>query len=248
VYTYEQSTYGDRIADIYDGMHSAWEPTSTVNTLAELAAGGRILELGVGTGRVALPLARKGSEVTGVDVSVPMLNKLKEKDPEGTVRVVQGDFVDISVEGQFKVIFMINSLLQLSGVDTQQQCLRNIRAHLAPDGVFVMEEANPLFYSTSGLQVLHMASDELHLLASQYDPEQQHYFAQHVIVRDGTTRLNPMALRLTSTHELDLMAQLAGMRLSERWGDWSRSVPFRADSRSHISFYLPVEPSEARNH
>ncbi|MCG8920719.1 class I SAM-dependent methyltransferase [Actinokineospora sp. PR83] len=238
---YQQSTYGDRIADIYDRVHSNWTPDDTVDTVVELADGGPVLELGVGTGRVALPLAERGVKVTGVDISEPMLAQLRAKDPDGRVETVLGDFIDLPVTGRFKVVLVVNSLLQLAGADTQQQCLRNVAKHLAPDGVLVLEEANPAVFIRPGLEILRMTSDELHLLAAQYDPVHQHYFAQHVIMRDGETRLNPMALRLTSTCELDLMCELAGMRLAERWGDWARSRPFLAESRSHISLYRPVQ-------
>lgn len=238
---YQQSTYGDRIADSYDRMHSNWSPEDTVNTVAELADGGPVLELGVGTGRVALPLARRGVKVTGVDVSEPMLAQLREKDPDGLVETVLGDFIDMPVHGRFKVVLVVNSLLQLSGADTQQLCLRNIAEHLAPDGVLVLEEANPAVFIRPGLEVLRITADELHLLAAQYDPVHQHYFAQHVIMRDGQTRLHPMALRLTSTCELDLMCEIAGLRLAGRWGDWARTRPFLAQDRSHISLYRPVE-------
>jgi SAM-dependent methyltransferase len=238
---YQQATYGDSIADIYDTMHGAWEPTATVDTVAALADGGPVLELGVGTGRVALPLARKGLKVTGVDVSPAMLARLKEKDTDGTITAVEGDFATLPVEGTFKVIFVVNSLLQLSDPEDQLRCLKKVREHLAPDGVFVMEEANPEVFTGGGLQVFRITADELHLLASQYDAVHQHYIGHHVIMKNGATRLNPMSFRLTSPSELDLMARLAGMRLSERWGEWSRTFPYLATSRSHISFYKPDE-------
>ncbi|OLR91912.1 class I SAM-dependent methyltransferase [Actinokineospora bangkokensis] len=234
---YRQSTYGDRLADIYDQVHHAWTPVDTVETVAALADGGPVLELGVGTGRVALPLARAGVKVTGVDVSEPMLAQLREKDPEGLVQTVLGDFIDMPVDGTFKVVLIVNSLLQLAGADTQRLCLQRVAEHLTPDGVLVLEEANPAVFTNPGLEVLRMTSDELHLLAQQYDPVHQHYFAQHVIIRGGEARLNPMTLRLTSTCELDLMCESAGLVLAERWGDWARSRPYLADSRSHVSFY-----------
>jgi SAM-dependent methyltransferase len=237
---YQQSTYGDCIADIYDQMHSLWEPTATVTTVAELANGGDVLELGVGTGRVALPLARTGLRVAGVDISDAMLDKLREKDPDGTVEALQGDFTKLPVDGPFQVVFVVNSLLQLANPTDQLECLRQVRDRLAPDGVFAMEEANPAVFSGGGLEVFHLATDQLHLLASQYDPIQQHYRAQHVIMVDGGVRLNPISLRLTSTHEFDLMAQLAGMKLLERWGNWERTSPYLPDSRAHISLYGPA--------
>lgn len=235
---YEQATYGDRIAGIYDTLHGAWEPTATVNTVAELAGpGGRVLELGVGTGRVALPLARKGLSVTGVDVSEGMLERLREKDPDHLVTAVRGDFVDLPVEGEFDVVFVVNSLLQLTGVDTQARCIKRVAEHMAPGGVFVMEEANPSVYARNGVEVMRMSVDELHLLATQYDSVHQHYLAQHVVISGGRADLHPMSLRLTSTAEFDLMASAAGLRLDERWGDWGRSTHYLKDSRSHISFY-----------
>lgn len=241
MYQYERNTYGDRIADVYDDLHHAWDPTPAVDTIAELAGDGPVLELGVGTGRVALPLAAKGIAVTGVDISAAMLDRLSSKDPTGAVRPVLGDFVDVPVDGRFRVVFVVNSLLQLPGADVQQLCLRNIREHLTPDGVFIMEEANPAVFARSGVEVLRMTAGELHLLAAQYDPVHQHYFAHHVIMRDGRADLHPMSLRLTSTHEFDVMAELAGLRLTGRWGDWGRSTPFVATSRAHISCYRPAE-------
>jgi ubiquinone/menaquinone biosynthesis C-methylase UbiE len=237
---YRQATYGDCIADIYDQMHSLWEPTATVKTVEELADGGDVLELGVGTGRVALPLADKGIRVVGVDISEGMLDQLRAKDPQGTVEAVHGDFTNLPVDGAFKVIFVVNSLLQLSDPADQLACLHQVREHLEPGGVFAMEEANPAVFSGGGLEVFHIATDQLHLLASAYDPLQQHYRAQHAILMNGTVRLNPIALRLTSTHEFDLMAQLAGLKLLERWGNWERTSPYLADSRAHISFYGPA--------
>jgi SAM-dependent methyltransferase len=236
---YQQATYGDCIADIYDQMHSVWEPTPTVNTVAELARGGDVLELGVGTGRVALPLARTGLRVVGVDISTGMLDRLRDKDPDGIVEAVHGDFTDLPVDGTFQVVFVVNSLLQLADPGDQLRCLRQVRQHLAPDGVFVMEEANPAVFSNGGLEIFHLATDQLHLLASAYDPIQQHYRAQHIIMMDGTIRLNPISLRLTTTFEFDLMAELAGLKLLERWGNWERTTPYLANSRAHISFYGP---------
>jgi SAM-dependent methyltransferase len=237
---YQQSTYGDCIADIYDQMHSAWEPTATVKTVTELARGGSVLELGVGTGRVALPLARTGLRVVGVDISEAMLDKLREKDPDRTVEAVHGDFTDLPLTERFQVVFVVNSLLQLADPGDQLSCLRQIRDRLEPDGILAMEEANPAVFTRGGLELFHMSSDQLHLLASSYDPLTQHYRAQHVIMVDGSVRLNPISLRLTSTHEFDLMAQLAGLRLVERWGNWERTSPYLVDSRAHISFYTPA--------
>lgn len=237
---YQQSTYGDAIADIYDQMHGAWEPTATVDTVAELAAGGQVLELGVGTGRVALPLADRGVKVTGVDVSSAMLARLREKDSTGLVTTVEANFADLDLDQRFKVVFVVNSLLQLNSVEEQLRCLRKVREHLEPDGVLVMEEANPVVFTSGGLQVFRITADELHLLAAQYDPVHQHYMGQHVIMRNGTTRLNPMVLRLTTPAEFDLMARMSDLRLRERWGDWSRTQPYLANSRSHVSVYDAV--------
>jgi SAM-dependent methyltransferase len=237
---YQQATYGDCIADIYDRMHSLWEPAATVRTVAELAGGGDVLELGVGTGRVALPLARTGLRVVGVDISTGMLDKLREKDPDGTVEAVLGDFTNLPVEGPFQVVFVVNSLLQLADPADQLACLRQVRQHLAPDGFLAMEEANPAVFTNGGVEIFHLASDQLHLLASTYDPVQQHYRAQHVIMMDGTVRLNPISLRLTTTFEFDLMAELAGLKLVERWGNWERTSPYLPTSRAHISIYTPI--------
>ncbi|WP_283134509.1 class I SAM-dependent methyltransferase [Rhizohabitans arisaemae] len=237
---YEKSTYGERIADMYDWMHSAWEPRETIDAVEGLAMGGAVLELGVGTGRVALPLAKAGLKVTGVDVSPAMLARLREKDPGGLVEAVRGDFSELPVQGRFSVVFAVNSLLQLSDPGDQLRCLIKVREHLEPGGVLAIEEANPAVFTGGGLQVAHISTDELHLVASEYDPVGQHYRAQHVILRNDGVRLNPVALRLTSPAEFDLMANQAGLRLRERWGNWARTAPYVADSRAHISFYEPI--------
>lgn len=237
---YEKATYGERIADMYDWMHSAWEPRETIAAVAEFAKGGAVLELGVGTGRVALPLARTGLKVTGIDISPAMLGRLRQKDPDGLVQTVQGDFAELPVEGRFSVVFAVNSLLQLSDPADQMRCLARIREVLEPDGVLIIEEANPAVFTGGGLQIAHLTADELHLIAYEYDPVGQHYRAQHVVIRNDGVRLNPVALRLTTPAEFDLMAEKAGMRLRERWGNWSRTIPYLAGSRAHVSFYEPV--------
>lgn len=237
LHDYPKTTYGDTIADIYDLLHAGWDPTATVETLADLAGGGRALELGVGTGRLALPLAAAGTPVTGIDVSPAMLARLREKDPDGTVEAIEGDFADFTAKGEFAVAFAVNSLLQLTSLEEQRACLRRVREHLAPGGVLVLEEANPAAFTGGGLQVMNIGPDRLQLLASQYDPMTQQYRAQQVILRDGESRLSPVALRLTTPTELDLMAELCGMRLRERWADWRRTTPYTLESRQHVSFY-----------
>ncbi len=208
------ATYGDRIADLYDEWHEGIGDTDqTVEFLAALADGGPVLELGVGTGRVALPLAARGIEVVGIEGSEAMAAKLKEKEGGEAVRVFVGDFADTAVEGTFRVIFAaFNTFL----LPTQE-------AGAQGDGV----------------KVLGMGLDHVLLLASRYDPTSQQQEMQYILIREEGVRLVPMLTRLSSPSELDFMARVAGLRVRERWGGWRRE-PFVRSSMRHVSVYERV--------
>jgi SAM-dependent methyltransferase len=238
---YGPSTYGDRIAEFYDAwFHPPTDTQAAVDFLADLAMSGPALELAIGTGRIALPLAAKGVEVHGIDASEAMVAKLREK-PGGTdVPVTMGDFADVGVEGRFRLIFLVfNTLWALLTQEDQVRCVRNVAEHLTDDGVFVVEAFIPdpaRFDRDQRFQTRKVETDRVFLDASTHDAEHQRVSAQIVVLEDGGgIRMFPVEIRYVWPSELDLMAQLAGLRLRERWGGWNRE-PF-AHAVWHVSVY-----------
>jgi SAM-dependent methyltransferase len=237
---YSEETYGERIAGIYDQWYASFEEAA-VTTLSQLAGSGRALELGIGTGRLALPLRANGVAIEGIDASPAMVAKLREKAGGGEIPVTLGNFADVAVDGRFALIFVaFNTFFALLTQAEQVRCFQNVAAHLEEGGVFVMEAFVPdLARYSSGRQTLRtirVAEDEVHLDATLLDPVNQQVASQHVVLSEQGTRLYPVRLRYAWPAELDLMAWLAGMRLRERWGDWAQRV-FTADSGRHVSVY-----------
>ncbi|MBI2856317.1 MAG: class I SAM-dependent methyltransferase [Chloroflexi bacterium] len=238
---YDASTYGERIADIYDELHQGLaDVQATVDALADLAQGGRALELGIGTGRIALPLAERGVEVHGIDASPAMVARLREKEGGAQIPVAMGDFVDVAVEGDFSLIFVaFNTFFGLLSQEDQVRCFRNVAHHVSGDGVFVIEAFVPdvtRFVRGQNITAPLLEMDRVLLDVSRHDPVTQRVVAQHLLIMESGTRLYPVQLRYAWPSELDLMSQLAGMRLRERWGSWRRE-PFTAASTNHVSVY-----------
>ena len=239
---YTASTYGDRIAERYDHMHPDGPATrAAVDVLAGLAAGGRALELGIGTGRVALPLAAR-VEVHGIDASRAMVAKLRAKPGGAAIPVTIGDFAAFRVEGRFDLVFVVfNTFFGLVTQEAQVQCFRNVASHLDPRGVFLIEAFVPdpgRFTRGQSLSVNQIQADQVELDVARHDPLTQRVHSQHLIFTESGSRLHPVQLRYAWPSELDLMARLAGLRLRERWSDWT-GAPFTAASSSHISLYEP---------
>ncbi len=236
---YKADTYGERIADIYDEWYHAYDEAA-VDTLGELARGGRALELGIGTGRIALPLQQKGIPVHGIDASPAMLARLRAKPDGADLPVTIGNFVDVAVEGQFTLIYVLfNTFYALLTQEEQIRCFENVAGHLSPDGVFVIEAFVPDLTRFSGRQATRTVSinnEEVRLDATLHDPIAQQLTSQHIVLTEQGVRLYPAKLRYAWPSELDLMARLAGLRLRERWGSWTRAA-FAADSGKHISVY-----------
>lgn len=236
---YNESTYGDRIAGIYDQLHSRFDEAS-IETLSELAQGGPALELGSGTGRIPLPLQRKGIEVHGIDAPRAMIEKLRAKPGGEDIPVTLGNFGEVDVEGQFSLIFVVfNTFFALLTQDDQIQCLKNVAQHLGPEGVFLMAVFVPdmtRFTDHQTFRVVAMDENQVRLEASQHDPANQQVTSRHVHLSEEGVQLYPVKLRYAWPSELDLMARLAGLELKHRWGDWDRS-PLSADSGRHISVY-----------
>jgi SAM-dependent methyltransferase len=239
---YTASTYGDRIADVYDTFHTA-DAEHAAETLAGLARGGPVLELGIGTGRVALPLAARGVEVYGVDASAAMVSRLREKPGGEAIPVTMGDFADVAVEGRYSVVFIaFNTLFALLTQEDQVRCFANVASRLAEEGVFVIEAFVPDLTRYGGGQrvdVLGIDSESVRLDAARLDAAEQRVEATHVILTHGDVRLYPVRLRYAWPAELDLMARIAGLRLRRRWGDWDQR-PFDAESTKHVSVYASM--------
>ena len=243
---YEPSTYGDRISPIYDELYEGkFDTEGAVTFLTKLADEGPALELGVGTGRVAIPLAEQGIEVRGIDASQAMVQRMRSKPGGDRVAVTIRDFVDADVEGSFPLVYVVfNTLFALLTQDDQARCFGSVAERLAPDGVFVVEAFVPDLSRFDRYQQRveagDLSLDRVHLEVSRHDPVNQRIDGQHMVITDGGTSLYPVHLRYAWPSELDLMARLAGLRLRERWGSWRRD-PFNGSSERHISVYGRAE-------
>lgn len=239
---YDSATYGDRIASHYDEFIpiSLEQTQAAVETLAALANGGPVLELGIGTGRIALPLAVKGLAVQGIDASPGMIGELQQKPGGDAIPVTLGDFGEVAVEGKFRLIFVVfNTFFALLTQEAQVRCFANVAAHLEPGGVFVIEAFVPdpsRYIRNQNVVVTTIGLDHVRLAVSLHDPLSQRVNSQHVAIGSDGTHCYPVQLRYAWPSELDLMARLAGLRLMERWSTWQRS-PFSASDSSHISLY-----------
>jgi SAM-dependent methyltransferase len=238
---YEAGTYGERIADVYDAIYEGrWDTDGAVELLAGLAGAGPVLELGIGTGRLALPLAERGIEVHGIDVSEQMVAKLREKPGGETISVLIGDFADVGIDGPFTLVYVaVNTFFGLLSQEAQVRCFGNVAARLKPGGAFAIEAfvPDPARYTRGGnLECLRVETEDVTLVATRHDPANQTLISQYVVLTEGGIRLYPAKLRYAWPSELDLMAQLAGLRLRERWASWQRA-PFTASSTGHVSIY-----------
>jgi SAM-dependent methyltransferase len=238
---YGAKTYGDWIAEDYDHLHvGRLDTDACVELLAGLAGEGPVLELGVGTGRVALPLAARGLQVHGIDVSEAMVERLRAKPGGETVRVTLGDFAEVPVTGTFRLVFVVfNTLFALPSQDDQVRCFARVAERLGDGGAFVVEAFVPdpaRLAQRQELTVDDIGLDHAGLTATHRDPIAQRIDSQYVVLTAGGVRLYPVSIRYTWPSELDLMARLAGLRLRERWAGWRRE-PFGADSTTHVSVY-----------
>jgi SAM-dependent methyltransferase len=239
---YGPETYGEQVADLYDDWFGDHPDTqAAVERLAELAGPGPVLELGVGTGRLALPLAERGLEVHGIDASPAMLNRLRAKPGGQRVHLHLGDMAEVAVEGSYALVFVAaNTLYLLPSQDQQLRCFANAATRLSTGGVFVVEVfvPDPAHYRDGQqLGVTRVTVDSVLLTAARHDPVGQRIDAQQIQFGPGAGfRLIPGVLRYAWPSELDLMARLAGLRLRERWGGWRRE-PFTATSSMHVSVY-----------
>jgi SAM-dependent methyltransferase len=231
--------FGDRWASRYDDLSQGPDPAAAVEFLAGLAPpGGRILELAIGGGRVALPLARRGFAVEGVEASQAVVDRLRDTPGGRELPVLTADMADVPNEGPFPLVYVVwNSLFNLTSQQRQVDTFRNVARVLEPGGVFVCECYVPdLAAYDRQFQTDEVREDSAGFTLTVHDRAAQRIQMQHVTVDAKGVQLLPTAHRYCWPAELDLMAQLAGLHLRERWADWDRS-PFGATSESHISVY-----------
>jgi SAM-dependent methyltransferase len=225
----------------YSATPSRQHRDAAVALLAELADEGPALELAIGTGWIALPLAARGIRVDGIDISEAMVAQLQEK-PGGTdIDVAIGNFADVPVPGSYRLIYVVaNSLFNLLTQDDQVRCFQNVATHLTDDGVFLIEAGSPDFiYRLPDHQYVHAEAievGEVRLDVGRHDPVAQLLEESHVTLSRGGVRLNPIVTRYAWPSELDLMARIAGLRLKERWDDWSRTA-YTARGSTVVSVY-----------
>ncbi len=236
---YRPETYGEKIADVYDDWYSSPDESS-ITLLSDLAQGGRVLELGIGTGRIAVPLQEKGIDVSGIDASPSMLAKLRDKPAGKDIPVTIGDFCEVPAEGRYDLIFIVfNTFFSLTTQESQLLCLENVARHLTPRGVFLIEAFVPdigRFDRGQSVRATDVDGNRVNIDVSRHDPLGQLVTSQHLVLSEKGVRLYPVTIRYTWPSELDMMARVAGMKLDDRWGDWKRGR-FSADSGKHISVY-----------
>jgi SAM-dependent methyltransferase len=238
--------FGEPVAANYDDpsdrmfQPAAIEPA--VSLLAELAGSGRALELAIGTGRIGLPLSRRGVPVHGIELSQAMLARLRSKPGGEAIDVTIGDMATTRVDGTFTVAYLVfNTINNLTSQEAQVACFRNVAGHLAPGGCFVIETSIPdLRQLPPGQDIRGSQAGPERIVSYSYDHATQQYRGHYVTFTGGTGQYRTIPFRYVWPSELDLMAQLAGLRLRDRWADWNRE-PFTSDSRSHVSVWQKPE-------
>jgi SAM-dependent methyltransferase len=214
---------------------------AAVAFLERLAGKGPALELAIGTGRIALPLAARGVRVDGVDISPAMVEQLRAKPGGDRLSVTLGDFAAVPVQGSYSLVFVVwNSFFNLQTQSDQVRCFENVAAHLADGGSFVVEAYVPTFLhrlrNDQYVDAEAIEVDEVRLDVLRHDAATQRLEESHVSLSREGVRLNPVVQRYAWPSELDLMARIAGLRLKNRWGGWGEE-PFDSGSRTHVSIY-----------
>jgi SAM-dependent methyltransferase len=239
---HDDGYFDERVAARYDESEpEMFDPAvvdPVVEFLVELAGSGRALEFGIGTGRIAVPLAQRGVRVHGIDLSTAMVARLRAKLGGEAIGVTIGDFATTTVEGTFSVAYLVfNTIMNLTTQDEQVACFQNVAAHLEPGGCFVVEVGIPeLQRLPRGETFVPFDVSPTHLGFDEYDVARQGLVSHHYSVVDGKLELNSVPFRYVWPSELDLMARLAGMTLRERWSGWKRE-PFTSESTKHVSVW-----------
>lgn len=239
---FDPTVYGaSGIADEYDDLYeNEWETDAAIERIAQLAEGGKVLELGIGTGRLAIPLVARGVEVHGVDASPAMVAKLREKPGGGSIPVAIGDFAEVDAGREFSlVVLAVNTIFALPDQEAQVACFANAARHLVPGGRFVVEAWVPdigAFRHNRLVRPRVMGGDRISIETAEIDPVEQMMRTTQAVFSTGSVRLYPANHRYAWPAELDLMAQLAGLYREVRWSDW-RGKPFTGESRAHVTVY-----------
>jgi SAM-dependent methyltransferase len=239
--TTDDGFFDDRVAATYDDPDAMSTPDAidpVVDILAGLAGDGQALEFAIGTGRIALPLAARGVPVHGIDLSRAMVARLRAKPGGDAIPVTIGDIATTRVAGTFALVYLVyNTIMNLTTQAAQVACFRNAAAHLAPGGSFVVEVMIPdLRRLPPGETLRTDHRTETAWSIDEYDVANQGLISHHVEVIDGQIQQVSIPFRYVWPAELDLMAELAGLRLRDRWADWTRA-PFTSESRSHVSIW-----------
>jgi SAM-dependent methyltransferase len=237
-----QDWFGEDVARRYDATEAEmFEPEvveRTVDVLAELAGDGAALELGIGTGRIALPLAARGVPVHGIDLSEAMVEQLRQKEGAERIGVTVGDFAQTRVEGSFSLVYLVfNTIQNLTTQDEQVACFENAAAHLEPGGCFVIEVGMPKLQQLPfGERYRLFRVERGRIGIDEFDVATQRLVSHHHRLDEGRSEVRSIPFRYVWPSELDLMARIAGLRLRERWGGWERE-PFTNVSARHVSVW-----------
>ena len=238
---HDPEAYGRSIGEEYDALYDDVLDTGlTVAVLADLAEGGPVLEMGIGTGRLALPLVALGLELAGIEASPVMVERLRAKPGGESIPVAVGDFADARMPGDFAlVVLAFNTIFALPTEDAQVACLENAARHLRPGGRFVVDSwvLDPTRFSDgAAVSVRYLTGDRVSLDTGVLDRSCSRMETVQVVLSEGRVRLFPANHRYVGPRELDLMARVAGLRLENRWAGWDRA-PFGPSSRAHVSVY-----------
>lgn len=238
----DDGAFGEAVAAGYDeaadAMFASDVVDPVVDILADLAGDGRALELGIGTGRIALPLAARGVPVHGIELSKAMIDRLRAKPGGEGIGITIGDFSRITAEGTFRLAYLVfNTIMNLTSQTAQVACFRNVARQLEQGGCFVIEVGVPdLRRLPPGERFVVFDGGPGHWGIDEYDVASQGLISHHFDVRGDRVDLSSGSFRYVWPTELDLMAQLAGLLLRERWADWTRE-PFTSESRKHVSIW-----------
>ena len=243
---YDSATVWNELVAEFDAANRRGDEREAVAFLESIAQGGPALELGIGTGRIALPLSGRGIRVDGIDLSPAMLAKLRSQPGGGTMSLTLGDMCDVGVDGTYPLIYVVfNSLFNVPSQDEQARCFENVATHLTKNGVFVVEAASPMtwfrglrkeqYVEAEAVEVDHVMLDVL-----RFDSATQMLWESHVRISPKGVYVFPVVQRYSWPSELDLMARLAGLTLKERRGSWTRE-PFTSSSPTVVSVYCHRE-------
>ncbi len=236
---HESSRYGEQIAEIYDELYSGFDP-ACIDLLAELAGPGPALELGIGTGRIALPLHARGVDVQGIDASPAMVARLAAKPGGGEIDVLMSSFARFSTDRRYRLVYIVfNTFFGLPDQDEQVRCFECVAEHLTADGCFLIEAFVPdlgRFTDLQAVRLIDLSAETIRVDVAKLDPVAQWIESRHLLLGPAGMRSYPVKLRYAWPSELDLMARLAHLRLRARWSSWTKD-PFDEASTKHISVY-----------